>query len=433
MRWLTMLVSVFLLLSGAGQASAAEVALAPFYKYLPSVSLDQPLGTVVAIEPIKTSVPGASAWRIAYISSDLRDRRTLSTGLVIAPKGAPPAEGRPIVAWAHGTTGTAQNCGPSQVEDPAQELNQYFLVGGTSWTDFGIPGITHFIEKGYAVVATDYQGLGGGGAKHQYAIGNSNARDAINSVRAIGSMGLAGAGKKAVIYGWSQGGGATLAAASLKDYIDGTGTAYDGVNFVGFVAMAPDEINALMPPGADSDAAAPAVLQKLAAEFSDNVFNFAHFSMSMWAMAGSFAELKMTDIFTEEGAEVLDEIYSKKCMHAGSDTINFNYGTSFKSLMKPQPDNAVAWIKALIEGSVKPLAPVAPVIVYYGTKDTVMSPVMGALYQKQMCGMGANVTRVQLDGEQNHFTTPPVAQPLFLPWIDDRFAGRPPGNGCPAN
>lgn len=433
MRQLTMLVSVFLLLSGAGHASAAEVALAPFYKYLPSVSLDQPLGTVVALEPIKTSVPGASAWRIAYISSDLRDRRTLSTGLVIAPKGPPPAEGRPIVAWAHGTTGTAQNCGPSQVEDPAQELNQYFLVGGTSWTDFGIPGITHFIEKGYAVVATDYQGLGGGGAKHQYAIGNSNARDAINSVRAIGSMGLAGAGKKAVIYGWSQGGGATLAAASLKDYIDGTGTAYDGVNFVGFVAMAPDEINALMPPGADSDAVAPVVLQKLAAEFSDNVFNFAHFSMSMWAMAGSFAELKMTDIFTEEGAEVLDQIYSKKCMHAGSDTINFNYGTSFKSLMKPQPDNAVAWVKALIEGSVKPLAPVAPVIVYYGTKDTVMSPVMGALYQKQMCGMGANVTRVQLEGEQNHFTTPPVAQPVFLPWIDDRFAGKPLDNGCPAN
>ncbi len=58
---------------------------------------------------------------------------------------------------------------------------------------------------------------------------------------------------------------------------------------------------------------------------------------------------------------------------------------------------------------------------------------MGAIYQKQMCGMGANVTRVQLPGEQNHFTTPPVAQPLFLPWIDDRFAGKPLDNGCPAN
>lgn len=433
MRKVTLLASFFSLLSGVCNAGAADVVLAPFYTALSSISLDQPLGTVVAKEAVATSVPGAEAWRIAYVSSDLRDRKTLSTGLVIVPKGAPPAEGRPIVAWAHGTTGTAQNCGPSQVNDPAQELNEYFLVGGTSWTDFGVPGVTHFIEKGYAVVATDYQGLGGGGVKHQYAIGNSNARDAINSVRAIGSMGLAGEGKKAMIYGWSQGGGATLAAASLKDYIDGAGTAYDGVNFVGFVALAPDEINALMPPGASSDAVAPVVLQKLAAEFSDNVFNFAHFSMSMWAMAGTFPELKLTDIFTEEGAAALDEIYSKKCMHAGSDTIDFNYGATFKSLMKSQPENAVAWVKALIEGSVKAVAPVAPVIVFFGTKDTVMSPVMGAIYQKQMCGMGANVTRVQLPGEQNHFTTPPVAQPLFLPWIDDRFAGKPLDNGCPAN
>ncbi len=308
MRKVTLLASFFSLLSGVCNAGAADVVLAPFYTALSSISLDQPLGTVVAKEAVATSVPGAEAWRIAYVSSDLRDRKTLSTGLVIVPKGAPPAEGRPSVAWAHGTTGTAQNCGPSQVNDPAQELNEYFLVGGTSWTDFGVPGVTHFIEKGYAVVATDYQGLGGGGVKHQYAIGNSNARDAINSVRAIGSMGLAGGGKKALIYGWSQGGGATLAAASLKDYIDGAGTAYDGVNFVGFVALAPDEINALMPPGASSDAVAPVVLQKLAAEFSDNVFNFAHFSMSMWAMAGTFPELKLTDIFTEDGAAAIDEI-----------------------------------------------------------------------------------------------------------------------------
>lgn len=433
MRKLLSLASSLAMLSAVCSAHAAEVAMAPFYKNVATLTAaGKPLGTVVAREEVTTAVPGAEAWRIAYVSSDLRGNPTISTGLVIVPAGVPPPGGRPIVSWAHGTTGTAQNCGPSQVLDPAQELNEYFLVGGTSWTDFGVPAVTHFIEKGYAVVATDYQGLGGGG-KHQYAVGNSNGRDAINAVRAVGSMGLAGHNKKAVIYGWSQGGGATLAAASLKDYIAETGTAYDGINFVGFVAMGPDEISALIPPGAGSDSAAPVLLQRLGAQFSDNVFNFAHYSMFMWAMAGSFPELKLTDIFTDEGAKALDEIYSKKCMHPGADTINFAYSDSYTSLVKPQADNASAWVRALEEGSVKSMAPVAPVIIYFGTKDTVMPPVMGAIYQKQMCAMGANVTRVQLPGEQSHFTTPPVAQPMYTVWVDDRFAGNPLDNGCPAN
>ena len=115
----------------------------------------------------------------------------ISTALVIAPKGRVPKGGRPIVAWAHGTTGTAQNCGPSQALNPAQKLNQYFLIGGNSWLDYGVPAIETWLKQGYVTVATDYQGLGGGGA-HQYAIATVQGRDVINSVRAVGAMGLNG-------------------------------------------------------------------------------------------------------------------------------------------------------------------------------------------------------------------------------------------------
>jgi hypothetical protein len=45
--------------------------------------------------------------------------------------------------------------------------------------------------------------------------------------------------------------------------------------------------------------------------------------------------------------------------------------------------------------------------------------------------MGANVQRVQLAGEQTHFTTPGASATLFIPWIRDRFAGKPLVNGCP--
>ena len=60
----------------------------------------------------------------------------------------------------------------------------------------------------------------------------------------------------------------------------------------------------------------------------------------------------------------------------------------------------------------------------------VVDPVMGKLYRNQMCGLGGDVTRVQLEGAQSHFTTPITATPLFLPWIKDRLAGAAAPEGC---
>lgn len=413
----------------AAPAVAAEVALPPFYQHVAGLSNQGPLGEVVAKEPVETSIPGAQAWRIAYISSDVLEKKTLSTALVIAPTGAPPAGGRGILAWGHGTTGTAQNCGPSQLFDPAQDLNEYNLIGGTSWTDFGVPAATQFITQGYVLVATDYQGLGGGGI-HQYANAATQARDMINAVRAVGSMGLSGEGKKALAYGWSQGGGAVLSAASLTNYINAPGSAFDGVSFVGFVALAPHDIQVLIPPGATQEPAATGVLKGLAHDFSSNVFNFTHYAMAMWALPPAFPELKLTDVFTDEGAAAINEILSKKCMHPAADTVNFNFAETYPSLLRADPVNAAAWVKGLIASSVTPDVPVAPVIIYWGNKDVTNDPVMGKLYREQKCAIGGNITRIELPGDQNHFTTPGASEPLYLPWVEDRFAGKPLANGC---
>src|SRR5262245_52816133 len=113
------------LVSSMGGAANPHVDLPPFYEAVTKLSPSGKLGQVVKQETVKTSLPGAQAWRIAYISSDLQERNTLSTALVVAPAGPAPKEGRPVIAWAHGTTGTAESCGPSQVFDPARPLNQY--------------------------------------------------------------------------------------------------------------------------------------------------------------------------------------------------------------------------------------------------------------------------------------------------------------------
>lgn len=410
----------------------ADPPMPPFYTSVMKMAPEGKLGQVIKKEKIDTSIKGAQAWKIAYISSDVAGRKTIATGTIIAPVGPAPKGGRPILAWAHGTTGSAQNCGPSQIIDPTRRLNEYFLADGNSWTDFGIPNGQEFIDQGYAVVATDYQGQGGGG-QHQYAVAATNGMDAINSARAAGSMKEVGAGKKTVIYGWSQGGGAAIAAASLPEYQALQGTAADNLQYLGFVALAPDDLAVMIPNVPTDEAGANQIMNGFTEANVPNVFLFAHFMMGLWGAQAAFPDLKLTDVLTDEGARIADQLSRNKCVHVMADSFSYAYGDQYKSLIKPQPTNSAAWLKAFVEGSVKPVKPVAPVVIYWGTKDTAVPPIMHELYQKQMCAMGANIGRNQLPGEQTHFTTPGVSAPMYLEWVKDRVAGKTLENGCPAS
>ncbi len=413
-----------------GPAPAVPV----FYQSVQKLKPAGRLGQVLKRERIATPVAGAEAWRIAYVSSDLNDRLTISTAVVVAPEGKAPKGGRPVVTWSHGTTGTAVNCGPSEIENPAKPLNLYFRVGGDSWTDYGLPALAAFIKAGYVVVATDYQGLGGPG-RHQYTVSRTNARDAINAARAVGSIKETGAGTKAVAIGWSQGGGSTIAAAGLPDYIGKTGTARDGIDFVGFVAMAPVDVS-VMGPDTYDQASAAQMIGGIAKTFSGNVFNFAHFAMFLWGIEAAYPDkLKYTDIFTADGAKALDEIFANKCVHAASDTIGYTFGKDFAKLMRSDPQNELAWAQAIQNVSVpNDVKPVAPVMIYFGDNDTTLPPIQSELYRKKMCAIaGANVGRMQLPGTQDHFSTPGVSEQFYLPWIADRFAGKPAPDGCVGN
>ena len=408
----------------------ADPPMPPFYAAVMKMAPEGKLGQIIKKEKIETSVKGAQAWKIAYISSDVAERKTIATGVIISPIGQAPKAGRPILAWVHGTTGSAQNCGPSQITNPTAPLNEYFLMDGNSWTDYGIPNVEQFIKEGYVIVATDYQGQGGGG-KHQYAVAGTNGRDAINSARAASSMKEVGAGKKTIIYGWSQGGGATIAAASLPEYQAQKGTAADGLQYLGFVALAPDDVAVMIPNVPTDDASATKIMNGFTAANVPNVFLFAHYMMGLWGAQAAFPDLNLTDVLTDEGAKVADQLSRNKCVHVMADSFSYTYGDQYKSLIKPQPNNSAKWLKAFVEGSVKPVKPVAPVVIYWGTKDTAVPPIMHELYQKQMCAMGANVGRNQLPGEQTHFTTPGVSAPMYLEWVKDRVAGKPLANACP--
>ena len=163
--------------------------------------------------------PGIRAWAVVYRSTGFDGAPIGVSGLVVAPAApAGPATGAglPIVAWAHGTTGLADACAPSRLGVLAEE-------------DITVVSLA---RQGVVVAATDYEGLGTPGI-HPYLVGASEGRSILDAIRAVRDLPEAGAGSRAVVFGISQGGHATLWAAEL-----GPSYAPD-VELVGVVAASP--------------------------------------------------------------------------------------------------------------------------------------------------------------------------------------------------
>ena len=110
-------------------------------------------GEVIQTEEI-SAPDGAKAWRVMYVSRTWDNKEVPVTGIIVAPKEAT-AKPRPVLTWAHGTTGGARNCAPSLAPNPAQELVQR---SETAPVDYGVPYLKDLLVRGMVVVATDYQG-----------------------------------------------------------------------------------------------------------------------------------------------------------------------------------------------------------------------------------------------------------------------------------
>lgn len=150
--------------------------------------------------PASFSLPDAGkALKITYLSTN----GVTGTGLVpvtaevILPTGQPPEGGWPIVAWAHGTVGVADRCAPSS--NPWTERNRRYL--------------SEWMKRGFAVVGTDYQGLGTAGT-HPYLNTRVEAYSLLDGVRAA-LKNVPDLQNKIMIVGQSQGGGAAFASAAF--------------------------------------------------------------------------------------------------------------------------------------------------------------------------------------------------------------------------
>lgn len=214
---------------------AALIGIAALALPLPALAQTTPAaGTMMRTAPLAADhglADAGKALSILYSSIDgVKGQGTVPvSGALFLPKGTPPKDGWPVVAWAHGTVGIGDDCAPSR--NARSQRDSTYL---NSW-----------LREGYAVVATDYQGLGTPGP-HPYLNTRAEAYSVLDSVRAAlgAKLGLA---NKVLIVGQSQGAGAAFATA-------GYAQAYaPKVNLLGTIATGVPYLNGTLPQPDDVD------------------------------------------------------------------------------------------------------------------------------------------------------------------------------------
>ncbi|MBF6210459.1 lipase [Nocardia puris] len=177
--------AVAAVLIGAGPVTANPGGGAPG-----AVTWSAPVPSVVAVEEASLGLS------MTYWSRGPRGPMQ-SGGAIYVPPGTPPPGGWPVVAYAHGTVGIADHC------TFTKEPRLFYL-------DTLYPTL---LRAGYAVVLSDYVGLGTPGT-HPYLDGPSQARSMIDAVRAARTLVPELSADWAVV-GQSQGGQTALFTAHL--------------------------------------------------------------------------------------------------------------------------------------------------------------------------------------------------------------------------
>ncbi|MCR5976935.1 lipase [Gordonia jinghuaiqii] len=183
-------------------------------------------------------LPGAASGNdFTYWSTGADDKAHLSSGVLMIPTGRAPAGGWPIVAWAHGSRGIADKCAPSSrpIKDDTVEMRRW-------------------LERGYAVVSTDYAGVGTPGTPQYYDL-EATARNIVDAVRASRDIGDNLSRSWAVV-GEGQGAAAAITLARLAPRLQG-----NALDFKGAAATSiPAEFGSLVANLGPSSTAMPAGL-----------------------------------------------------------------------------------------------------------------------------------------------------------------------------
>jgi pimeloyl-ACP methyl ester carboxylesterase len=367
---------------------------APGAFYTPPSSLpDGPPGTIIRSEVIDGFASAATAYRVLYKSTGYDGDPTAVSGFIVVPDGAPPAQGRKVVAYTHGTVGVASNCAPSLVTNQAQQ--PLFLEGGNE-----------LLAEGYVVAASDYQGLGTAGP-HPYLVGDSEAMNELDIVRAAHNLTGAHATNEFVVWGHSQGGHASLFTGQLA------------------ASYAPD----LRLVGVAAGGPVPNLEDLFEVNIRTTVGRIL-IAMALQSWATVYDDASLDQIVTPAARPLVGSI-AKNCLYNRNQILSSVPAALALDLtfLHTPPWETEPWRTIVKENDPGATRTPAPILIVQGDADKIVAPEVTARLADRLCAEGETVDLLVLPGI-GHLETGHAAVPDVVRWIADRFAGETPSTSC---
>ncbi|MCD6033766.1 MAG: hypothetical protein K0S78_5952 [Thermomicrobiales bacterium] len=401
---LVVLLPLFSPIAAAAQtATPAAVSSAPvagtpesdaFYLPLSPLPPGAP-GALIQWEP--TPAPaGVRAWRILYHSTALDGSDIAVSGTLFTPDQPTPPGGFPLVAMGHNTTGIARECAPS--------LDPFHSLPGADEA-FYEQQVAGFVDGGFAVVATDYQGLGVAGGLHPFLVGETaafNVLDAARAARDLPGMALA---PDTILWGHSQGGHAAAWAAQLAP------TYAPEIPLRGVILGAP----AVEPGLILAAASGQPEPTPLTGYMVSLIAAWSHaYPETAAALALTPAALAETDLLTHECIPTIAAAFADRPLAHYVDT----------AVLMGAP-----W-DALLERNAAGRQPIgAPVLVVQGMADPLVPAAVTEAFVQRLCQLGATV-QLRSYPDVGHGAVIAAAMPDMLTWATDRLQAEPAPSTC---
>jgi acetyl esterase/lipase len=319
-----------------------------------------------------------SAVRIVYHSRSANGDDVASSGVVLFPDKEAPPGGWPVIAWAHDWTGVARECAPS--------LSRSLQHGSL---------LSMYVNEGYAVVASDYTGLGTS-FRHTFADAPSSAWDAIYAIPAA-RRAAPQLGSRWIAMGTGEGAINALSVAELEHDIRNP-------NYLGSIALSPlkDLQEAFEP----------------SASFSANLALFLAYGVKT-----IYPKFEPGDILTDRGIQMYRSI-GQACGESSTEP-----GLSASAILKPGWETSPFVQKYFQRNRLGLRSAEAPLLVVVSQDDPSIKTTASIV--ERLCRQG---DRIQLEkypeGDPGRVIGDSVRDQIA--WIQARFANRSAPSNCPA-
>ncbi|KAG8531936.1 uncharacterized protein KY384_003572 [Bacidia gigantensis] len=360
----------------------------PFYT-VPPESAYAAAGSLLKVEvstntSLYTLPPNLSLSRFMYQSKKSNGSLVPVSGYILWPYAAKSNnnKGYPMVAWAHGTSGSAAECAPSNIQ---------FL-----WHQFQAP--YQLALNGYVVVATDYAGLGvsrdaaGQPIVHEYLNRAIQATDLYYSIPAA-QQAFPELSREFIAAGQSQGGGTVWSFAQkvVSEPLPG---------HLGTVALSPGTSLFDLP---TDQPIIKIVLLYLVPNLRAN-----------------YPDFNPTDIFTPVGMQSLQTLTELQgCSNLVSQLIESDIlKQGWQNNLSIQEFNKVSTTGTQAIGG--------PMLVLQGEADPVVNaPKVEAAINDTITKFPDSQIEFHLMPNVTHAPIMYAGLPIYLQWISSRFAGEP--------